>query len=122
MAEKKTTRLGQNVTDATLAICLALSRELKFGPKLILSAGILSLADQPTREAKLKFVCAAKDAESPNIKDVLQVINGLPAEEKPELRDALFPGVEDEAVAAHKTQDQKRKKGSHTRAKDGQSV
>lgn len=119
MAEKKTTRLGQNVTDATMAMCLALSRDLKFGPKLILSAGILSLADQPTREAKLKFVCAAKDAESPNIKDVIQVINGLSAEEQQELRDVFFPGAEDEAVAAQKTQGQQRKKGSRARAKDG---
>ena len=119
MGKKKTTRLGQNVTDVAMPICLALSRELNFGPKMILSAGILSLADQPTREAKLKFVCAAKDAESPNIKDVIQGINGLSAEEKQELRDTFFPGVEDEAVAAHKTQDQKRKKGSRARAKDG---
>ncbi len=122
MAEKKTTRLGQNVTDATMAICLVLSRELKFGPKIILSAGILSLAAQRTREAKLKFVWAAKEAESPNIKDVIQVLNGLSEEEKRELRDVFFPGGEDEAGAAQKMQDQKHKEGSRVVAKDGQSL
>ncbi len=118
MAKKKTTRLGQNVTDAAMGVCLALSCELKSGPKMILSAGILSLAAQPTRKAKLEFVWAAMEAESPNIKDVIQVINGLSPEEKQELRDAMFPAGGDEIAAAQKTQAEKRRKGSRAHAKD----
>lgn len=118
MAKKDTTRLGQNLTKAALATGLKLNADLKYGPTELLSAGIMSLASHSKAEM-LNFLWLAKEREPPNLKDVTQVINKLPDADKERLRDILFPGALDEAVAAQKTQDRKHKKGSRTRAKDG---